>query len=247
LFAEKVGSAKASVGGNYGKEGRHFVIINSGKQDSHASKNYEQVIFEGMVVHILDPGPPAGQRFVTSKGGNETPHSVLDPFTFYFGATSPGAEGRCVRFLLVAADMEESKVPPSINPATGQPCAVPSGTSIDPATGNPVNPGTLGSVLSVKAMTHFLNMATNPSVNALRNVVLEVVGRGTTTQGRGSGGTPQKIIAIDPVRRVYPSQLHTMWAQIDPKAQAELQRDGRWQLMIAQEEKQRAHMAGVKT
>lgn len=220
VFGQKIAKAKAAFGANYGREGRYWVVINSGKEDLHASKNSPQIIYEGTVIRVVDPGPPAGARFKTSKGGNETPHAAGEPFTFHFGMWQLGAEARAKRFLLTAGNMEEAKLP----------------AAIDPTTGAAVAPGTPGSVDPIE---YAVEMTTNPKYNMLKDAVIEVHGRGQRSQGRNNQ-QPQDIIAVDPVRRVWAREVQEVWDQLAPTIQADLAKDGRLTKMVARDDAVRA-------
>ena len=224
-FTKKIAGSKASFGQNYGKEGRYWIIFNSGKMDRHSGSGVEQVIFEGSVIRIVDPGPPIGSRFKPSKGGNDAPHTPCDPFTFYYSASMTGSEGRCKRLLLVATNMTEAQLPAAILPATGQACA----------------PGTPGAVDPIEFA---IEQATSPSTNALKDIVIEVTGRGMRTQGRGPAG-PQDIIAVDPVRRVWAREVHENWEGLHENVKQMLMRDKRLELMLQREERERS-MVGAK-
>jgi hypothetical protein len=239
LFSKKIAGSKAAFGQNYGKEGRVWVIVNNGKMDMHASKNSEQIVFETEVVRVVDPGPAPGQRFKPTKGGNDTPHSAGDPYTIHFGSWQQGAEARAKRFLLVAANLEEHKVPKAINPMTGKSVNVPPGSPIHPQTGDPLPIGTPGAIMAVDPVELAIDQATNPSTNMLRDIIVEMNGRGMTTQGRGPGGK-QDIIAIDPVRRVWAKEVADVWESLHPNVKALLERDNRLKNMLAREERERA-------
>lgn len=236
-FAKSIAKAKAAYGGNYGKEGKYWVLLNAGKMDTHASKNAEQVVFEGVVVRVVDPGPPPGQRWKPTKGGNENPHAPGEPYTIHYGSWQLGADARCKRFLLVAANMDEKQIPAAVNPVTHQPCQP--GQYFDRASGAAVHPGTPGAVCAVDPVENAIELATSPTTNALRDICVEVSGRGITTQGRGPAGA-QNIIAVDPVRRVWAKEIHDAWADLHPVVQAELTRNDRLKGMLAREERERA-------
>lgn len=237
VFASKVGQAKTAFGANYGREGRYWVIINSGKEDVHVQKKSPQIIFEGTVIRVVDPGPAAGQRYKTTKGGNETPHAPGDPYTLHFGSWQLGAEGRLRHFLLVATGTEERDLPPSVDPRPPySSLAVPPGTQV---------PGAPAGVLSVNPVEFATDQCTSPTVNALKNKVVEVLGRGTKTQGRGPAGA-QDIIAIDPVRRVWARDIHEVWESLHENAKLELMKDKRLEGMLKNEENERAAATAPK-
>lgn len=238
VFAQAAGKAKSAFTSNYCREGRYLVIINSGKEDMHAGSNTPQVIFEGTVIKVVDPGPPQGQRWKPSKGGNESPHTVGEPFTFYFGMKAAGSPGRLRRLILVANGVEEKDLPPSLHPVTGVSLALPASTPIDAATGAPVAAGTAGSMLSVDPVEFAITKATDPKVNALCDVVLEVRGSGIVTQGR-NGNLPQNIIAVDPMRRVSAREIHAGWETLAQAAQDYLKKDGRIDRMLRGEDAER--------
>lgn len=238
LFASKIAKAKAAYGANYAREGRYWVIFNSGKQDMHASKNSEQIVFEGTVIRVVDSGPAAGARFKPTKGGNESPHVPGEPFTLHFGSWQLGAEARAKRFLLVAADMEESKLPAAINPMTGAAVKVAPGALIHPQTGEPVQMGTPGAIAAVDPVEHAIGLATNPSVNCLKDIVVEMHGRGQTTQGRGPSGK-QDIIAVDPVRRIWATEVREVFESLHENAKQVLWQDKRLEQMLTREAQQR--------
>ena len=242
VFSGQIGKAKPSFGAAYGKEGKYWVILNGAKMELHSVSKVEQFIIEGAVINVVDPGPPAGQRYQTSKGGNETPHSVLDPYTVYFKQGQLGSDARAMRFMLVAADFAEKDLPPSVNPSTGDDLALPVGTPIWPATGQPVPAGTQGAVLTKGPIEYAIDVAVSPTANVLRDIVVEMHGRGMPTQGRGPAGV-QKIIAVDPIRRVWAREIHGQWANLHPKAQELLNAEGRLNNMIAREDKHRADKA----
>lgn len=210
--------------------------------EPHSVSKVEQLIYEGMVIHVVDPGPPAGQRYVPSKGGNEAPHQVMDPYTNYFKQGQLGSDARAKRFLLTAADYDEKDLPPSVNPTNGEDLALPVGTPIWPATGQPVAANTPGAVITIDPIEFAINLSTSPSANVLRDVVVEMHGRGMETQGRGPAGK-QKIIAIDPVRRVWAKEIHTMWQSLHPKAHDYLNAENRLNNMLAREDQHRAAKA----
>ncbi len=242
VFSQQAGKAKTAFGANWPKEGKYIVILNGGKNEIHSQNKMEQIIYEATVLHVVDPGPPTGQRWPSSKGGNETPHSVLDPYTIYFKFGQMGSDGRLRKFLLTAAEYDERKLPPSINPANGADLTLPPGTPIWPATGQAVAAGTPGAVLSLDPVEHAIDLSVSPTHNILRDIVVEMHGHGITTAGRGPAGA-QKIVANDPVRRVWAKELHGMWASLHPKAQELLNAENRLGNMIVREDKERADRA----
>lgn len=235
LFAEKVSKAKASFGANYGREGGYLILLNSGKIDKHASTGSEQIIFEGTVAHVFDPGPPAGARFKPTKGGNETPHTVGEPYTIYFSEAQLGSEARCKSFLLTSYNVKEKDLPIAVNPVNGNTVLVPVGMWIDPNTGAPVVQGTAGAVAAKDPVMFMIEQATSPVQNALADVMIEVRGRGIKTQGRGKSGV-QEIIATDYVRRVWAREVKDLWSKLDARSVDLFNRDKRFERMLAREQ-----------
>jgi len=236
LFASKIAKAKASFGANYGREGRYLILLNAGKADKHASTGSEQIIFEGLVMYVFDPGPPAGSRFKPTKGNNETPHTPGEPYSFYFSEAQLGSESRCKSFLLTAFNIKEKDLPVAVNPENGATVAVPVGMWIDKVSGAPVVPGTPGAVAAVDPIEYAISQATSPTVNSLRDVMIEVNGRGTKTQGRGKSGV-QDIIAVDYVRRVWAREVRELWTagKLHDNAIQEFNRNKRFEQMLTRE------------
>lgn len=249
VFAKEVAKAKTFEGGNYGKEGRYWILVETGKCDTHQTKKIEQIVYEGNVVRVLDPGPAPGQRFKPTNGGNETPHLPGDPYTFHFGMWVTGAAGRLRKFLVVAAGIDEKSLPPAIVPFNGMHCQpntawVPG--QVDPATGRPqaiqVAVGTMGAVMASDPIEYAVDQSTSPTQNAISGTVIEVIGKGVTTQGK-NGGVKRDIISSDPIRRVMPSEIRAAWEQIAEPARAILTRNGRFDQMLNQEQMQRGQAA----
>lgn len=141
---EKFHDAKATMGGEYGKAGHYYIIIENVKKGKHAMKGTEFVAFEARYLHVIDKaiwsGDPKACPFGLNLPGTEP--KVGEPVNQVFMDGVLGNENRLKALVLKALDLSEEDYKKAIP--------------------------------TQEASIQFLNDLVNPATQFLKNCVVEI-------------------------------------------------------------------------